>query len=1123
MKYFNKVSGVGRMSYTVKSTVVAALLMTALPALAGSATSANSAVTASQAQAQVPVRGSEQNGFTRLIFDFPVEVPFQVVKTGTTLEVIFEASFQPAFTGAVQSGMTNFTAPSSVGTTTTTTVRFTVNAEAYPRQYRRGTSVYLDIYPVTPAFVRDRTRRMRERLAQGTVRPQVTSPTPAQTSSSRPASTPDTAEARTAATPEESNAATTQGAPATSGATPENRTENQSTSDANVPPVGDEPPSAAAAVKKPDEEIIQKEKPKQDRDLSNLVSTTELKPKDDKKPQDDKKKEALEGPEYTQGESKAVTDGQDMDVQLTVTKKSKGVIFETNDGIAGSGGTLSVDVNSLPDLSGVSFIFNMPGIVPAAAFERYGNLWIVFDGKMNIDDRGMLEAKKILEGRVQGVYPVEHKDATILRMAITANQNIVMEVIEDRWVLQLKDTPTRPRFPLLPQRRNDTLNGNHIFVEANQIGNKLTFEDPTIGDEVVVLPLLGMGRGLSSKRDYAEAILMKTAQGIAIEPLSDKVIINRFRTGVAIKTEVLSKVGEMSAILAQKLVDFDAWRIGSTRDYKKNRARLMLKLSLAERKQRNKYRWDLARFYLAHNRPTESLGLLGLMVEDDPTIERKGDFLAVRGIANYRMGRMAESGADLFKTTLNGEQDIELWRAKIKESRGAFKDTLDHYRRGKDVIGGYVPADRASIQLAVIRAALAEENFRMAQQELDLFQEMKTDNLRERQVTEGKYLRGKLAEAQGRQSEALGYFDEVSSSLDRRLSAYARFSRVMHNLKMKDISDDEAIAELERLSFAWRGPKFEGLVKSKLVELYEQKKHYNMAFDALKYGTIYFRSEATKHRFPERMRNLFKRLFLNGEANSLPASRAVAMFFQYQEHNPKGPDGDRIVINLVDRLEQMDLLDDAANLYLHLITTRVETQSAKASLAADLARVYILDKKPEKSLDIIRATKQMGLPEDIIDKRRWVEAKALIELGRYEEAEVHLEDDGSSMAKELRADLYWGAQDYEQVVTSTRVLLGDSWRRNEMLDSKSRLFLIRSCIAMAFNRDREGLKEMRDRYGLQMRVGDLNTAFELLTNQEDLSGGELNSIVEQIASINKLRTFMRDYNKDFSDKSAQSQ
>ncbi|MBL4690099.1 MAG: hypothetical protein JKY68_01325, partial [Rhodospirillales bacterium] len=149
------------------------------------------------------------------------------------------------------------------------------------------------------------------------------------------------------------------------------------------------------------------------------------------------------------------------------------------------------------------------------------------------------------------------------------------------------------------------------------------------------------------------------------------------------------------------------------------------------------------------------------------------------------------------------------------------------------------------------------------------------------------------------------------------------------------------------------------------------------------------------------------------------------------------------------------------------------------------------------------------MPADIESNRRHVEARALVEQSKFEEAEVMLENDRSVEAEILRTDIFWGAKDWARLTTSIRRILGDGWRRNEALTALQRLNLIRMSIAMTFVEDRAGLIEMRRRYGNQMISGDFANAFEMLTNDQELSGREIGTIAGQIAGVEKLQSFMR--------------
>lgn len=222
-----------------------------------------------------------------------------------------------------------------------------------------------------------------------------------------------------------------------------------------------------------------------------------------------------------------------------------------------------------------------------------------------------------------------------------------------------------------------------------------------------------------------------------------------------------------------------------------------------------------------------------------------------------------------------------------------------------------------------------------------------------------------------------------------------------------------------------------------------------------------------------------------------------------------------MIRRLADRLVSVDLLSRAAELLEYQVEHRTEG-AARAQIAASLAKIYILDDRSDAALEILRATREPRLPDDINSNRRHVESRALIEQARFEEAEVLLEQDRSAEAEILRADIFWGAKDWTRLTTSIRRMLGDGWRRNEPLTALQRLNLIRLTIAMTFAEDRAGLIEMRRRYNNQMLSGDFANAFELLTNDQELSGRELGAIASQIASVEKLQSFMRDYRNDFS-------
>jgi tetratricopeptide (TPR) repeat protein len=783
---------------------------------------------------------------------------------------------------------------------------------------------------------------------------------------------------------------------------------------------------------------------------------------------------------------------------------------------------VQMTVAEVPDGMQLRFPWADDGVA-LAAFDRGGYLWLVFDRPLGFDATGLRAADDMARKRIKTVDVQPHPDALVLRMGLYPNQSVVVERDRYDWLISLKDTPAKPRFPLVPERKTDAARGLQVYIPATDLGRKVELEDPAVGDLLVVLPTRLEGRGLAQEYSYASSEVLETAQGVVISPLSDFVTVERFTDGVAIRSggnDVLSAsqlsrgtgIGSQAEDGFNRLIDFKAWRIGNDWEYRKNKARLFYELSLQPADARNDVRWKLARYYLAHGRGQEALGILSRMLDEDPLLTENPEYLAVRGVANFKSGRLLEAAADLSAQGLEAEQDAELWRALVAEARGQFETALEHYRRGKDVMGTYDDQDRADIQLAVVRASLELGNLEQAQRELDLLNGL---DLSEEQVSESIYQRARIAEQQGQMDVAVAQYDDLTDVSQRWIAARARYSRTRYNLRNGDITPAQAIDQLERLRYAWRGDRFEIQLLDDLAELYFQTRQYENGLTAMKLGVTHYPDLASERHMLGRMGQVFRQLFLEGGADRMTPISAISLYYKFRDLTPLGADGDLMIRQLARRLVSVDLLGRAAELYEYQVKVRTEG-AARAQIAAELAKIYILDERSTEALQILRATREPRLPDDIAAARRHVEARALTEMNRFEEAEVVIDGDNSQEAEFLRADIYWGDKNWTQLSATVRRLLGDGWRRNEALTDLQRLNLIRLTIAMTFEEDRAGLIETRRRYGLQMRNGDFANAFDLLTNDQELSGRELGAIASQIASVEKLQSFMRDYRSDFS-------
>ena len=96
----------------------------------------------------------------------------------------------------------------------------------------------------------------------------------------------------------------------------------------------------------------------------------------------------------------------------------------------------------------------------------------------------------------------------------------------------------------------------------------------------------------------------------------------------------------------------------------------------------------------------------------------------------------------------------------------------------------------------------------------------------------------------------------------------------------------------------------------------------------------------------------------------------------------------------------------------------------RAEVATDLAMIQLMNKKPEKALQAINASRTTILPAALNAERRLLEARALMGLGRYDHALEVMATDKTPEGRELRADIAWKEKDWASAASQLEGLLG---------------------------------------------------------------------------------------------------
>ncbi|RME65366.1 MAG: hypothetical protein D6782_06395, partial [Alphaproteobacteria bacterium] len=452
------------------------------------------------------------------------------------------------------------------------------------------------------------------------------------------------------------------------------------------------------------------------------------------------------------------------------------------------------------------------------------------------------------------------------------------------------------------------------------------------------------------------------------------------------------------------------------------------------------------------------------------------------------------------------------------ESLGQPQAALDHYEQGVGALSLHDPAQRADFQLAAARAALAVGNTKLVERELAELAALPLDPGRQAQA---RFLAARLDEDYGDPAKALGDFTALAKAAPRPVAARAALEAVELQLTAGALTPAEAIDKLEAMRFAWRGDGFELDLLERLGSLYVDSGAYRDGLESWRQAISYFPRAPRTRAIAERMAAVFRRLFLGGEADKMPPVTALALFYDFRELTPLGPDGDSMIRRLSDRMVEVDLLDRAAGLLEHQIKFRLEG-TAQASVATRLAMIYLLDGKPDQALGILAATRQAVIPLDLLAARKRLQARALIDLKRFEEAEVVLDGDDSREALLLRSEIFWGAKRWSDLVVNARQLLGDRWRRDTPLSMDERRQILRYAVALAMSGRESELAGARQHFRPLMAGGPLFEAFDVISNTADRANTNLRAVTADIAGVDRLEAFMSSYRAAFKSPPAQA-
>jgi len=732
------------------------------------------------------------------------------------------------------------------------------------------------------------------------------------------------------------------------------------------------------------------------------------------------------------------------------------------------GGAVPVAAEVKGQQTVMRFAWNGP--VGAAVFRRGEAVWAVFDHAARMEMKG--------EG-LNGARWAAGPDFTAVRIPVEPGQAVAARAEGSTWVVTIGGTAPSPSG--VDIERDDAVKAS---LTARMAGATRTvwLTDPMIGDRFAAVTALAPGKGLKTARRTVDAGFLPTAHGLAIETPTDDLSVTADGDLVTVTRPRGLTLSSPTAGLEAAVEGGDAPRAASRpalilADWSADAgeggftARHRALQDAAERESGRavddprapiEARLAYARFLVGHGLGFEAVGVLNALIKQTPAMQGVAEVRGLRGAARASIGRFAEAEADFSSGALAGDPSTKVWQGYIAAQQGDWANARRLFAAGAGVVDGFAPEWRARFGAAHAMAAV-ETGDADAARELLAYVFSQPNVSAPDQLT-ARLVQARLFELDQNPERALAIYKAVARAPLDGIATPARLGVIKLEMAKGTLKADAAAAQLEALKWRWRGDATELAVIRTLGELYLSQGRYREALTTLKTAGSKIVTLPGGDRLQADLDNAFRALFLEGAADGLQPVQALALFFDFRELTPVGADGDEMVRRLARRLIDVDLLDQAAELLKYQAENRLDGV-AKAQVSTNLAAVYLMNRQPEEALKALWSSRTTLLPTAMNLERRALEARALMELGRYDHALEVLGKDASPAARDVRADILWKQQQWGAAAALYEQRLGDRWKETAVpLSEVEETRLIRAGAGYSLARDAAALNRLSKNY-----------------------------------------------------------
>ncbi len=785
-------------------------------------------------------------------------------------------------------------------------------------------------------------------------------------------------------------------------------------------------------------------------------------------------------------------------------------------------------VEASENSAGKMMVFPWQKNVAASVFYREGYLWIIFNENQLIN---LNNVKSVFKKDVSEFSIIPNNSLSIMRFKGDNLKNIKTYKQGFNWVVQVLNDPSQA-VPATPIVQYKTPYSKGIFFPVEDIIQEpISLIDPVIGDDLKVVLCYGGDVGVPKTRNFINFSVLHSAQGFVLQPLADQVKLKIIIPGI----EIISSESNMSNSVLRtddksddrdhvySCLPFDKWNGLSLEDAAKADKQMRKDIRDAKDGDKNRLRFELAKFLLGAGFVNEAQGMLNYINMLDPSFLQNNQGMFISGVVEFMLKHYDEAQSSFSKVNsavMKEEDRLEFYFWQGALALVNKKDSVDYdFIRFKDRFLKTYPK-KIYYQLAYLdlESSINSGNLDHAD---DIFKTIRVKDSDAQAMYKYEnsnlyYFSQYLIKNNNDISVAVKILDAIKQDArDPFNRARAEFlnTKILYEAKRMKILD--AIDALNKARFIWRGDRLEYQIDDYLSNLYLDQKDYIDTLRLWKLIASKFTDQINVLEFSAKMSQLFFHIFgPDGAVNEMDDLKAIALFYEFRELTPIGKMGDRIVQTLVDKLVNLDLLAKASELLSHQVNFRL-TGVDRIMAASKLANIYILNRQPEKALDTLDNTQGDNIPDALKSQRNLLRARSLFDLDQRDLALSTLGNDKSDGAGYIRSDIYWSEADWPGVVSVLSPLLNKKLASGKLNKVDSSYFLE---LILAYVREND--------------VSSAQNLYNQSIDKIDISdGGKIKNILDFIAKadptidyrnlessigVDNMKQFLSQYRQDLS-------